>query len=135
MRRGSTISKHPLPIHLHSIPRFKQRFSFIVPPVGHGAELAALDCLKVCDTTVLLISANVDIEGGDLFDRWGQRVLNMALAQGIPTPIVTLMDLESIAPKKRTQAKANCQKYVARAFPNEKLVCMDTNAEALNQLR
>lgn len=125
-----------------SIPRFKQRFSFIIPPVGHGAELAALDCLKVCDTTVLLVSANVDAAvdpngsgSGELFDQWGHRVLNMALAQGIPTPIVTLMDLESIAPKKRTQVRANCQKYVARAFPDEKLVCMDTNAEALNQLR
>lgn len=97
--------------------------------------MAALDCLKVADTTVLLVSANVDVENGELFDRWGQRVLNMALAQGIPTPIVTLMDLESIAPKKRTQMKSNCQKYVARAFPNEKLICMDTDAEALNQLR
>lgn len=121
-----------LPI-LHSIPRFKQRFSFIVPPTGHGSELAALDCLKVCDTTLLLISANTD--ENEFFDRWGQRVLNMALAQGIPTPIVTLMDMESIAAKKKNQVKASVQKYVARAFPNEKLSCLDTETDALNMLR
>lgn len=117
----------------YRIPRFKQRFSFIIPPIGHGNELAALDCLKVCDTTVLLVSANTEEE--TLFDRWGQRIVNTALAQGIPTPIVTCMDLESIAPKKRTQTKAAIQKYIGNAFPGEKLTCLDTNADALNQLR
>lgn len=116
-----------------SIPRFKQRFSFIVPPTGRGNELATLDCLKVCDTTVLLVSANTEEE--TLFDKWGQRIINTALAQGIPTPVVTLMDLESIAPKKRTQTKASIQKYISKAFPSEKLMCLDTNSDALNQLR
>lgn len=116
-----------------SIPRFKQRFSFIIPPIGRGKELAALDCLKVCDTTVLLVSANT--EEDEIFDKWGQRVLNMAIAQGIPTPVVTLMDMESIAPKRKAQTKANIQKFITKAFPSEKLVCLDTDADALNHLR
>lgn len=115
------------------MPRFKQRFSFIIPPVGHGNELAVLDCLKVCDTTILLVSANTDED--TVFDKWGQRILNMALAQGIPTPIVTLMDMESIAPKKKTQVKANIQKFITKAFPSERLICLDTEADALNNLR
>lgn len=115
------------------MPRFKQRFSFIIPPVGRGNELAALDCLKVCDTTILLVSANTDEES--VFDKWGQRFLNMALAQGIPTPIVTLMDMESIAPKKKTQVKANIQKFITKSFPTERLICLDTEADALNNLR
>lgn len=79
------------------------------------------------------MSANTD--ENELFDRWGQRVLNMALAQGIPTPIITLMDMESIAAKKKNQVKAAAQKYVSRAFPNEKLSCLDTEGDALNVLR
>lgn len=82
---------------------------------------------------MLLVSANTD--ENEIFDRWGQRILNMALAQGIPTPIVTLMDMESISPKKKNQVKASIQKYVSRAFPNEKISCLDTDADGLNQLR
>jgi len=115
------------------IPRFKQRFSFILPPVGRGNELIALDCLKVCDTTLLLITANSNED--EIFDKWGKRVLNMAIAQGIPTPILSLMDLESIAPKRKQQVKANIQKFVSKSFPKEKLMTLDTNADALNHFR
>lgn len=115
------------------LPRFKQRFSFILPPVGRGNELIALDCLKVCDTTMLLLSANLNED--EIFDKWGKRVLNMAIAQGIPTPILSLMDLESIAPKRKQQVKTNIQKFISKSFPNEKLMCLDTNGDALNHLR
>lgn len=116
-----------------SIPRFKQRFSFIVPAVGKGNELTVLDCLKVCDTTVLLVSA---INGeDDVFDRWSHKILNMAIAQGLPTPIVSLMDLESIAPKKRGQIRTGIQKTITKSLPTEKCMNLDTNADAFNLLR
>lgn len=92
-----------------------------------------MDCLKVCDTTILLLSANA--EEDDHLDKWGQRILNMAVAQGIPTPIVSLMDLEAIAPKKKTQIKASVQKIISRSFPDEKIMSLDTNTDALNHLR
>lgn len=82
---------------------------------------------------MLLISANTDED--DIFDKWGKRVLNMAIAQGVPTPIVSLMDLESIGPKRKQQVKANIQKFVSKTFPNERLMCLDTNADALNHFR
>ncbi|XP_063696965.1 pre-rRNA-processing protein TSR1 homolog [Culicoides brevitarsis] len=115
-----------------TIPRLKQRFSFIVPPVGKLAELQVLDYLKVCDSTILLISANTDDE---LLDKWGNKILGMASAQGIPTPMVTLMDLESIAPKRRSQVKANIQKSVSKLFPNEKAMTLDSASDGLNLLR
>lgn len=119
--------------NLFRIPRFKQRFAFIMPPTGAGNELAALDCLKVCDTTVFLLSAHADED--EVYDKWGKRFINMAIAQGIPTPIISLMDLESIAPNRRAKTKVAVQKYVQKSFPVEKVMCLDTNSDAFNLFR
>lgn len=120
-------------IEIFRIPRFKQRFAFILPPTDAGSELAALDCLKVCDTTVFLVSANV--EEDEIYGKWGKRFINMAVAQGVPTPIVTLMDLESITPNRRGKTKAAIQKYIQKAFPIEKIVSLDTNSDGFNLFR
>lgn len=104
-----------------------------MPPTGPGNELAALDCLKVCDTTILLISAQADED--EIYDKWGKRFANMAIAQGIPTPVVSLMDLESIPPTRRAKTKIAIQKYVNRTFPAEKVMCLDTNSDAFNLFR
>lgn len=116
-----------------SIPRFKQRFAFVIPPVGAGNELTALDCLKVCDTTVFLVSANV--EEDEIYCKWGKKFINMAVAQGIPTPVISLMDLESIAPNRRGKTKISIQKYIQRTFPIEKIVSLDTNSDGFNLFR
>lgn len=116
-----------------TLPRFKQRFSFIIPPVGRGNELTVLDYLKVADTTVLLTSAAMGED--EIFDQWGQRMFNMISAQGIPTPIVALMDLESVNPKKRPQVKQNTQKFVSKHLPEEKILTLDTRSEGLNLMR
>lgn len=118
-----------------TVPRFKQRFAFIVPPVGKGSELEVLDYLKVCDTTLLLTSAAMGDDESDILDRWGHKIFNFISAQGIPTPIVTLMDLESINPKKKQQAKVAVQKYIQKLLPEERLMQLDTNAEGLNVMR
>lgn len=59
----------------------------------------------------------------------------MAVAQGVPTPIVTLMDLESISPNQRTKTKATIQKYIQKTFPIEKIVSLDTNSDGFNVFR
>lgn len=120
-----------------TLPRFKQRFTFVVPPVGRGMELTALDYLKVCDTTLFLLSANVNTETDeeDVLDRWGHRMYNMAMSQGIPTPLFALQDLESIAPKRRQQTKSAIQKFIEHMMPDEKLMMLDTDSDALNVLR
>lgn len=61
--------------------------------------------------------------------------MNLALSQGIPTPLIALMDLESIAPKKRTQFKNDVQKLLNNHFPEEKLMTLDKASDGLNMLR
>lgn len=87
----------------------------------------------MCDTTMLLISANENVD--DLFDKWGKRVLNMAIAQGIPTPIVSVMDLESIAQKRKQQVKTNIQNFISKSFPKDRIKFLDKNEDGLNHFR
>ncbi|XP_058815486.1 pre-rRNA-processing protein TSR1 homolog [Topomyia yanbarensis] len=129
----ATIQKLSNGIRYINVPRFRQRFSFLCPQTGHGRELEILDSLKVCDSTILLISATEADD--DVIDKVGAKILNMALSQGLPTPMVCLMDLESIAPKKRCQVKANVQKAIATVLPDEKLMSLDTSTDGLNLLR
>lgn len=59
----------------------------------------------------------------------------MAVAQGVPTPIISLMDLESIAPNRRGKTKAAIQKFISKSFPVEKVMCLDTNSDGFNLFR
>lgn len=79
------------------------------------------------------MSANTSED--DIYDKWGKKFINMAVAQGIPTPIVSLMDLESIAPNRRGKTKATVQKYISKTFPVEKVMCLDTNSDGFNVFR
>lgn len=64
----------------HSIPRFKQKFSLVIPPLDN--ELNILDTLKVSDTVVFLVSGAAGIEfGAELIDEWGNNILLSAFAQ------------------------------------------------------
>lgn len=116
-----------------NVPRFKQRFAFIVPPHGRGNELTVLDYLKVSDTTLFLTSAAMGED--DILDKWGHKMFNMIVAQGIPTPVVGIMDLESVNPKRRQQSKSSIQKFISKLLPDEKCMQLDTNAEGINVLR
>lgn len=87
----------------------------------------------MCDTTIFLVSANV--EEDEIYGKWGKRFINMAVAQGVPTPIVTLMDLESIVANRRGKTKAMIQKYTQKTFPIEKIVSLDTNSDGFNLFR
>lgn len=71
----------------------------------------------------------------DILDRWGKRIVNMAVAQGIPTPILSVMDLESIAPNRRGKAKDAITKCIQKSFPGEKVNNLDTETDALNLFR
>ncbi|XP_052893225.1 pre-rRNA-processing protein TSR1 homolog [Anopheles moucheti] len=130
----ATVTKVSERIRYMNVPRFRQRFSFVVPEVGHGRELNVLDTLKVCDSVVLLLTAAAG-DSDEMIDKFGAKVLNMALTQGLPTPMVCLMDLQSINPKKRTQTKANIQKVVSSILPDEKLMELEKLTDGLNLLR
>lgn len=105
----------------------------MIPSTEIGNEFAALDLLKVCDTTVFLVSAIV--QDDEIYGKWGRKFINMAVAQGVPTPIISLMDLESIAPSRRGKVKNSVQKYVQKSFPIEKIISLDTKSDGFNLFR
>lgn len=121
---------NPNVIYLKS-QKMKQKYTFITAKHGAGNELRNLDYLKVCDSTVIVISAANE----EVFDKWGEKFLNLAFSQGIPTPIVALMDLESIAPKRRNQVKSDIQKQINKYIPDEKIMLLDKTSDGLNLLR
>lgn len=117
-------------IHV-ACPRFKQKFSFVCPPIDN--ELSVLDALKVADTALFVISASVGSE--DVIDSWGQKILMSSFSQGLPTPVVVITDLDVIAQKKRHDFKKNVQKLILKWFPDEKLVSLDNTTDGINLLR
>ncbi|XP_033213769.1 pre-rRNA-processing protein TSR1 homolog [Belonocnema kinseyi] len=122
-------------VHL-SIPRFKQRFSIIVPPVGD--ILSTLDAAKVADTVLFLISAksNIDSEAAEeIIDSWGENIILSARAQGLPTTIVALTDLDNLPQKKRQKYKQLVEHKVSKWLPEEKISVLDKSVDALNTLR
>lgn len=105
---------------------YKKNFAFVCPPIGPGNELEVLDCLKACDTTLLVMSAYTNDE---IFDKWGSGLFNMMLMQGIPTPMPVLMDLESLNPKDRKVFRKDIQSFVSKLLPNSRVFKLDTNDE------
>lgn len=114
-------------LHL-GLPNFKQRFSFICPEINN--DFALLDALKIADTA-LFVSSALD----EPVDEWGEKVLALAMAQGMPTPIVAAMDIEGVHPKKRTTEKQNVQKLISKWLPEEKIMQLDKSSDGLNLLR
>lgn len=111
-----------------AVPNFKQRFSFVCPEVED--DLALLDALKIADTVLYVSSALADP-----VDEWGERVLALSMAQGMPTPIVVAMDIEGVHPKKRTTEKQNVQKLISKWLPDEKVMQFDKTSDGCNVLR
>ncbi|KDR22360.1 pre-rRNA-processing protein TSR1 homolog [Zootermopsis nevadensis] len=112
-----------------SIPRFKQRFSVMVPL--HGDLYSILDALKVADTVLFLVSA-CQQHGVDAV---GEKILTSSLAQGLPSTIVAVMDLDSLPPKKRHDGKQNLQKALSCWLPDEKIMTLSQSTDGLAILR
>lgn len=115
-------------IFVFRLPNFKQRFSFISPEIDN--DFGLLDALKVADTALFISSA---LE--EPVDEWGEKVLALAMAQGMPTPVVVAMDIEGVNPKKRTTEKQNVQKLISKWLPEEKIMQLDKNSDGLNLFR
>lgn len=63
-----------------SLPRFKQRFSLVVPPTDN--DLAILDTLKIADTVLYLVSAVAgQAFGAETVDSWGMNILQSSFGQ------------------------------------------------------
>lgn len=128
---------------LCSLPRFRQRFSLIVPTPGD--LYAALDACKVVDSVLFLLSPAKDNnsllsdktsinEGALGFDQIGEELLSAIMAQGLPTPVFVLNDLEAVSLKKRNDFKKALQKQLERMIPLEKLHVVEKEGDALRLL-
>ncbi|XP_054012596.1 pre-rRNA-processing protein TSR1 homolog [Hylaeus anthracinus] len=119
-----------------SVPRFKQRFSIVVPPIGN--LFATLDAAKVATSIVFVISAinhSDNSQRDEILDEWGKTVIMACVAQGLATPVVTLTNVENLHVKKRQDYKNRVQSAVSRWLPEEKICQLDTPTDALNILR
>ncbi|KAG7299885.1 hypothetical protein JYU34_016905 [Plutella xylostella] len=125
---NANVSKSPNGVVHIGVSSFKYRYSFICPETHD--EFGLLDALKVADT-VLYVSSALD----EPVDEWGEKVLALSMAQGMPTPVVVAMDIEGVHPKKRTTEKQNVQKLVSKWLPDEKVMQLDKSSDGLNVLR
>ncbi|XP_015110274.1 pre-rRNA-processing protein TSR1 homolog [Diachasma alloeum] len=119
-----------------SVPRFKQRFTLIVPPIGN--TFATLDAAKVSTTILFVSSVALDASGtqkSETIDSWGEEILEACLAQGLPTTIIAITDLESIPIKKRQDVKQTTQEVLSKWLPEDKIHPLDKPVDALNLLR
>ncbi|KAK9294994.1 hypothetical protein QLX08_010567 [Tetragonisca angustula] len=122
-------------IHL-SIPRFKQRFSIVIPPVGN--LFATLDIAKIATTILFVVSATNQSNSSprmEVIDDWGKEIIMPCVAQGSTTPIVALTNIESLPIKKRQDFKNHVQSEISKWLPEEKIFQLDTPTEAFNVLR
>ncbi|XP_064112530.1 pre-rRNA-processing protein TSR1 homolog isoform X2 [Macrobrachium nipponense] len=124
----ATVSVSPQGITHISFPRFKQRYSFIVPPVND--LYAILDSLKVSDTVMLIWPG--DEELGDA----GELLLSCILAQGLPSVVHVLSSLEELSQKKRQRAKQNILKEIEIRFPGPvRIHSLERDQDAMLVLR
>ena len=65
-----------------SIPRFKQRFSFVIPDYGNLYGL--LDIAKVADIVIFLVSPESGV------DRYGEHCLSCLFTQGMPSSLIAV---------------------------------------------
>jgi len=114
-------------LHL-AVPRFKRRFSFLTPPVDD--EHAVLDACKVADTAVILLSVADDV------DEEAERLLTAILSQGLPSePVFVVVDLDTLAAKRRGEAKKALLKSLGKRFTVDKLHTVASEQEGLLFLR
>ncbi|XP_013411658.1 pre-rRNA-processing protein TSR1 homolog [Lingula anatina] len=112
-------------IHI-SVPRFKQRFAFMVPEYGNLTAL--LDAAKVADSMLLMYSPEFAA------DSYGDYCLACLQAQGMPSALHGVQGLKAVPLKKQTETKKMIQKYIERRFPKEKCHSLDSSQEAVQLL-
>jgi len=110
------------------VPRFKQRFTFIVPKFNSLYEI--LDVTKVCDNVVFLLCPHTGMSGR------GELILSSVLAQSLPTdPVMVLGSTDEVPPNKMNEVKKLMIKALDRKFPAEKIYTVDSDSDALNLVR
>ncbi|PIK34033.1 hypothetical protein BSL78_29143 [Apostichopus japonicus] len=104
-----------------SVTKFKQRFTFVLPPANLSA---ILDTAKVADSVLGLMPPT------EAWDDWGELCLSCLFAQGLPTTTITTQGLADVPAKKRNEIRKALNKAVERRFPDSKFFSCDSDQEA-----
>ncbi|XP_024882748.1 pre-rRNA-processing protein TSR1 homolog [Temnothorax curvispinosus] len=122
-------------IHI-GVPRLKRRFSIVVPSMGD--VLATLDAAKVATTILFVTSVASQTNDGtqrDIIDDWGKEIIVSCLAQGLPSTMIAVHNIQRLHIKKRQEYKQSVQRAISKWIPEEKVLELDTAADCLNMLR
>uniref|UniRef100_A0A2P2HX46 Pre-rRNA-processing protein TSR1 homolog n=1 Tax=Hirondellea gigas TaxID=1518452 RepID=A0A2P2HX46_9CRUS len=117
-----------------SCTRFKQRYTFVVPPMDD--LYAILDTAKVC-STLLVVWPCCDRDE-EVLGEEQQKLLSCIKAQGLPTPVHVTLGYKEMAMKRQTAALRNLLFEVRHYFPGEEKVNvheLDKPIDALMCLR
>ncbi|KAK9752782.1 Importin beta binding domain [Popillia japonica] len=130
----AVVSTSPSGVIHMCIPKFKQRFAIVIPPIND--EFAILDTMKVANTVLFMASAENGINSeSEVIENWGTKLLLTSFSQGLPTPIIAVADLDNIPVKKRNERKQAIQKQINKWFPDERIMSLEKPGDELNLLR
>jgi len=111
-----------------TVPRYKQRFSFIIPTFHSLYEI--LDITKACDSVFFLLCPHTGMS------ERGELVLTSVLAQSLPTdPVMVLGPTDEIQPSRLADVKRLMVKVLERKYPAERIYTLNTDADALVLVR
>ncbi|XP_014601406.1 PREDICTED: pre-rRNA-processing protein TSR1 homolog isoform X2 [Polistes canadensis] len=119
-----------------NIPRMKQRFSIIIPPINDFYGI--LDAVKVANTVLFVTSAINTFNGTvteEIIDKFGNEILYACLLQGLPTSIVAAINVDKLPSKIHQGYKQRVIQSISKYLPEEKVFSLDTPTDSLNVLR
>lgn len=73
-----------------------QKFSIVVPPIGN--TFATLDAAKVASTILFITSVTSQTNSveKEIVDDWGKEIIKTCLAQGLPSTIVAVHNIQKL---------------------------------------
>ncbi|KAG0236041.1 hypothetical protein BGW42_004149 [Actinomortierella wolfii] len=114
-------------IVMMSSDRFKQRLQFI--PLRRNF-IDIMDAAKVADFIVFVMSSVTEV------DEFGLMVLSSIQAQGVPSIVPTVDNLEAVPSKKKADIKKSLLSFTTHFFPTEdKVHALDNVNESVAMLR
>ncbi|KMQ92533.1 pre-rrna-processing protein tsr1-like protein [Lasius niger] len=102
----ANIATSPCGITHIGVPKMKQRFSIIVPPIGN--VLATLDAAKVANTILFITSVACRTNGDtekEIIDNWGKEIIVSCLAQGLPTTVFAVHNIQRLHIKESLESE------------------------------
>ncbi|XP_020294541.1 pre-rRNA-processing protein TSR1 homolog [Pseudomyrmex gracilis] len=121
-------------VHIN-VTKLNQKFSIVVPPIGN--TFATLDAAKVASTILFITSVTSQTNSveKEIVDDWGKEIITTCLAQGLPSTIVAVHNIQKLHIKKRQEYKQSVQHALLKWLPEEKVFELDTVNDCLNVLR